>query len=327
HGRTDSYRVATVPYISDDNRTFDGKPKSRRKPPATKKERKEKLDDLKQELDIDFHKISVEELYQRFATHPESGLTHAKAKENLERDGPNALTPPKQTPEWVKFCKQLFGGFALLLWIGAILCFIAYTIQATTVEEPADDNLWLGIALTFVNILTGLFSYYQESKSSRIMESFKNMVPQFATVIRQGEKLTVRAEDIVLGDVVDVKFGDRIPADIRIIECRGFKVDNSSLTGESEPQSRGIDFTNDNPLETKNLAFFSTNAVEGTAKGVVISCGDNTVMGRIAGLASGLDTGETPIAKEIHHFIHIITGVAVFLGVSFFNHCFRSRLP
>jgi len=150
------------------------------------------------------------------------------------------------------------------------------------------------------------------------MESFKNMVPQFATVIREGEKLTLRAEDLVLGDVVDVKFGDRIPADIRIIEARGFKVDNSSLTGESEPQSRSPEFTNENPLETKNLAFFSTNAVEGTAKGVVICCGDQTVMGRIAGLASGLDTGETPIAKEIHHFIHLITGVAVFLGVTFF---------
>lgn len=74
-----------------------------------------------------------------------------------------------------------------------------------------------------------------------------------------------------------VKFGDRIPADIRIVESRGFKVDNSSLTGESEPQSRGADFTNENPLETKNLAFFSTNAVEGTAKGIVICCGDQTV--------------------------------------------------
>ncbi|XP_073994046.1 sodium/potassium-transporting ATPase subunit alpha isoform X2 [Rhodnius prolixus] len=317
HGRTDSYRVATVAAINDDNRTADGKAKSRRKPPV-KKQRKGDLDDLKQELDIDHHKISVEELYQRFSTHPETGLTHAKAKENLERDGPNALTPPKTTPEWVKFCKQLFGGFALLLWVGAILCFIAYSIQASTVEEPSDDNLYLGIVLAAVVIVTGIFSYYQESKSSRIMESFKNMVPQFATVIRQGEKLTLRAEDIVLGDVVEVKFGDRIPADIRIIEARGFKVDNSSLTGESEPQSRGVELTNDNPLETKNLAFFSTNAVEGTAKGVVISCGDNTVMGRIAGLASGLDTGETPIAKEIHHFIHIITGVAVFLGVSFF---------
>jgi sodium/potassium-transporting ATPase subunit alpha len=86
---------------------------------------------------------------------------------------------------------------------------------------------------------------------------------QFATVLRDSEKLTLRAEDIVLGDIVEVKFGDRIPADIRIIESRGFKVDNSSLTGESEPQSRGAEFTHENPLETKNLAFFSTNAVEG----------------------------------------------------------------
>ncbi|XP_065207091.1 sodium/potassium-transporting ATPase subunit alpha isoform X1 [Planococcus citri] len=319
HGRSDSYRVATIPFTPDDNKTADGKIKSRRKNAVTKKQKKvDNLDDLKQELDIDYHKISVEELYQRFGTHPDTGLTHAKAKEILERDGPNALTPPKTTPEWVKFCKQLFGGFALLLWIGAALCFIAYSILVTTVEDPADDNLYLGIVLTGVVIVTGIFSYYQEAKSSAIMDSFKNLVPQFALVIRQGEKLTLRAEDIVVGDVVEVKFGDRIPADVRIIECRGFKVDNSSLTGESEPQSRSVDFTHENPLETKNLAFFSTNAVEGTAKGVVISCGDNTVMGRIAGLASGLDTGETPIAKEIHHFIHIITGVAVFLGVSFF---------
>ena len=98
-------------------------------------------------------------------------------------------------------------------------------------------------------------------------------------------------------------------------------MDNSSLTGESEPQSRGaidIKDAHENPLETKNLAFFSTNAVEGTATGIVVNIGDNTVMGRIAGLASGLESGETPIAKEIQHFIHIITGVAVFLGVSFF---------
>ncbi|OAD60366.1 Sodium/potassium-transporting ATPase subunit alpha [Eufriesea mexicana] len=291
------------------------KNQSRRKNP---KRRGDNLEDLKQELDIDFHKITPEELYQRFQTHPENGLSHAKAKENLERDGPNALTPPKQTPEWVKFCKNLFGGFALLLWIGAILCFIAYSIQASTSEDPNDDNLYLGIVLAAVVIVTGIFSYYQESKSSKIMESFKNMVPQIAIVIREGEKLTLKAEQLVLGDVVEVKFGDRIPADIRIIESRGFKVDNSSLTGESEPQSRSPEFTNENPLETKNLAFFSTNAVEGTAKGVVICCGDQTVMGRIAGLASGLDTGETPIAKEIHHFIHLITGVAVFLGVTFF---------
>lgn len=93
----------------------------------------------------------------------QQGLSHAKAKENLERDGPNALTPPKQTPEWVKFCKNLFGGFAMLLWIGAILCFVAYSIQASTSEEPSDDNLYLGIVLSAVVIVTGIFSYYQVS--------------------------------------------------------------------------------------------------------------------------------------------------------------------
>uniref|UniRef100_A0A3Q4H1A9 Sodium/potassium-transporting ATPase subunit alpha n=1 Tax=Neolamprologus brichardi TaxID=32507 RepID=A0A3Q4H1A9_NEOBR len=95
-------------------------------------------------------------------------------------------------------------------------------------------------------------------------------------------------------------------------------VDNSSLTGESEPQTRSPDFSNENPLETRNIAFFSTNCVEGTARGIVINTGDNTIMGRIATLASSLEAGKTPIAIEIEHFIHIITGVAVFLGVSFF---------
>lgn len=71
----------------------------------------------------------------------QKGLTNAKAAEYLARDGPNALTPPPTTPEWVKFCRQLFGGFSILLWIGAILCFLAYAIQAATEDEPAGDNV------------------------------------------------------------------------------------------------------------------------------------------------------------------------------------------
>ena len=76
------------------------------------------------------------------------GLTTAQAKETLARDGPNALTPPKTTPEWIKFCRNLFGGFALLLWIGGVLCFVAYIIQATSVEEPADDNVCIHSNMT-----------------------------------------------------------------------------------------------------------------------------------------------------------------------------------
>lgn len=144
------------------------------------------------------------------------------------------------------------------------------------------------------------------------------MVPQYALCIRDGEKMTLKAEELTLGDIIEIKFGDRVPADIRIIEAKSLKVDNSSLTGESEPQSRTPDFTDENPLETKNLVFFSTNVVEGTGKGIVIGIGDNSVMGRIAGLASGIDAGESPIAKELGSFVHVMTAVAMFFGIMFF---------
>lgn len=311
-GRRDSYRGAVKDQKMAEADTTDAAGKK-------KAGGKEKMEDLKKELTLDDHQISWEEFHARHeGSNRTTGLTEEKARFILERDGPNALSPPKTTPEWIKFCKQLFGGFSTLLWIGAILCFIAYTVEKVTSEdEPLKDNLWLGVVLASVVIITGCFAYYQEAKSSKIMDSFKNLVPPTAKVIREGKKYEIMAENLVVGDLVEVQFGDRIPADIRIVECRGLKVDNSSLTGESEPQSRGMEATHENPLETKNIAFFSTNAVEGTGRGIVFRTGDNTVMGRIANLASTLDIGKTPIAREIAHFIHIITGVAVFLGVSF----------
>ncbi|XP_053480787.1 sodium/potassium-transporting ATPase subunit alpha-3b [Ictalurus furcatus] len=305
YGRSDSYRVATT-------QDKDNKGSNKKKNAA------KDLDELKKEVPLTEHKMSVEEVCRKFQTDIVQGLTNAKAAEFLIRDGPNALTPPPTTPEWVKFCRQLFGGFSILLWTGAILCFLAYAIQAATEDDPSRDNLYLGVVLSAVVIITGCFSYFQEAKSSKIMESFKNMVPQQALVIREGEKMQINAEEVVAGDLVEVKGGDRIPADLRITSSHGCKVDNSSLTGESEPQTRSPDCTHDNPLETRNIAFFSTNCVEGTARGIVVCTGDRTVMGRIATLTSGLETGKTPIAKEIEHFIHIITGVAVFLGLSFF---------
>lgn len=283
------------------------------------KTKKKDMNELKQELELDDHKLDIEAFYKKHDTNPKTGLSSAEAKRRLERDGYNELTPPPTTPEWIKFCQQLFGGFSTLLWIGSILCFIAYFLESRTNPNAMKDNLYLGIVLASVVIITGIFSYFQERKASNIMDSFKNLVPDQANVLRDGKMQTINAREVVIGDVIQVKGGDRIPADIRIIEASGMKVDNSSLTGESEPQARSPEFTHENPLETKNIAFFSTNCNEGSATGVIILCGDNTVMGRIATLASGLDTGDSPIAKEIEHFIHIITGVAVFLGVTFFG--------
>ncbi|XP_048418221.2 potassium-transporting ATPase alpha chain 2-like isoform X3 [Stegostoma tigrinum] len=208
------------------------------------------------------HKLSIKELVKKYETNLVNGLTSARAAEILTRDGPNALTPPKQIPEIVKFLKQMIGGFSLLLWVGAILCWIAYAIQIGEGNHSAKDNLYLGVVLAGVVILTGCFAYYQEAKSTNIMASFHRMVPQQALVIRDGEKQVITADKLVVGDIVLIKAGDQIPADLRLLSVQGCKVDNSSLTGESEAQSRSTEFTHENILETKNIAFYSTTCLE-----------------------------------------------------------------
>ncbi|XP_063167558.1 potassium-transporting ATPase alpha chain 2 [Candoia aspera] len=282
------------------------------------KKKDKKTEDLKKELDLDDHKLSIQELEEKYGTSIIKGLTSARAAEILARDGPNALTPPKSTPEIIKFLKQMIGGFSILLWVGAILCWIAFGIQYAQKVSSSFDNLYLGVVLALVVILTGMFAYYQEAKSTNIMASFSKMIPQQALVLRDAEKKEIPADQLVVGDIVEIKGGDRIPADIRLIKTQGCKVDNSSLTGESEPQSRSCEFTHENPLETKNIGFYSTTCLEGTATGMVVNTGDNTIIGRIASLASGVGNEKTPIALEIEHFVHIVAGVAISIGVLFF---------
>lgn len=292
---------------------------------GTKKKRrfhkKKKIDDskLKRELDTDEHKVPLEELVTRLGTDLNLGLTSEAAERKLLEDGPNALTPPKMTPEWLKFTRCLFMGFAILLWIGAALCFLGYGLQWSSSDHPPGDNMYLGIVLVLVVLVTGLFSYYQEHASSKVMESFKKLIPQYATAIRDGITKEIPAEDLVSGDIIKVKFGDRLPADIRIISAQSFKVDNSSLTGESDPLSRSTECTHDNPLETKNLAFFSTNIVEGIGTGIVIATADRTVMGRIAHLASATDTSSTTMSREMNFFVNIIVVASAVMGVVFLS--------
>lgn len=271
-----------------------------------------KDDDLKADLNMDEHTVDLDELYSRLSTSGE-GLSGDEAARRLEVQGENRLTPPKQTPEIVKLIKEMTGFFSLLLWAGAILCFVGYGLKSEV------DNLYLGIVLTAVVIITGLFSYFQERKSSQLMESFKNMMPSYTTAVRDGSPTEVNALQLVAGDVVQLKSGNKVPADIRVIACSDdMEVDNSSLTGEAEPQKRLPDCTDENPLETKNLAFFGTEVVKGSCTALVINTGDRTVMGRIARLSTQTEAVQTPIGKEIHHFVAIVSTVAIILGISFF---------
>ncbi|XP_077630825.1 potassium-transporting ATPase alpha chain 2 [Crocuta crocuta] len=296
----------------------DGKEKYRGLKNRFEPRKNHQKEELKKELDLDDHKLSIKELEEKYSTNIITGLSSTQAAALLAQNGPNALTPPKETPEIIKFLKQMVGGFSILLWVGAILCWIAYGIQYSMNKSSSLDNVYLGCVLALVVILTGVFAYYQEAKSTNIMATFNKMIPQQALVIRDSEKKTVPAEQLVVGDIVEIKGGDRIPADIRLLSVQGCKVDNSSLTGESEPQARSSEFTHDNALETKNIGFYSTTCLEGTASGMVINTGDRTVIGQIASLASGVGDEKTPIAIEIEHFVHIVGGVAISIGILFF---------
>ena len=162
-----------------------------------KKSKKREPDDLKKEVELDVHTVTVAELADRFRTDVVSGLTTKQAQTANVEYGLNQLTPPPTTPEWVKFMKNLFTGFSMLLWAAAILSFMAFGLEHVSSHgDPEMDNLYLGCILVFVVTVTAIFSYYQEAKSSSVMESFKNLVPKTALVRRNGEVMTIMAREV-----------------------------------------------------------------------------------------------------------------------------------
>ncbi|XP_012273632.1 sodium/potassium-transporting ATPase subunit alpha-2-like [Orussus abietinus] len=283
-----------------------------------KKLNEEELDALHAEFETKDHTIPIRVLCQKLKTNLTRGLSEETAAEILLQDGPNSLTPPKVTPEWIKFLSCTFKGFAGLLWGCGGLCFILYAVGELMHHEEEAGIEWLGVIICTICIISGLFSYTQQTKNAKIMESFTQMVPSFAVVIRDGKRMQIPTEEVVIGDLIEIGIGDKIPADIRIIASTGLRVENSSLTGESEPLSRTEYPTDNNPLESKNIAFFSSFAVAGEGKGIAIATGDKTMIGRLAVLTAQLKKTDTPIAKEIAHFVNIIVSMAILCGCFFF---------
>lgn len=262
--------------------------------------------------------VPLPELEQRLKTSFRTGLTDDEAAARLAANGPNALTPPQRQPEWVKFLRTMFSGFASLLWVAGILCLVAYGMEVASADyDVPPDNLYIAGALLLVVFFTGIFTYYQQRKSSRIMESFARLIPPTAEVLRSGQVASIEARFLVVGDIVHIKGGDKVPADLRIIAASSLQVDNSGLTGESKAVSLSPESSDPNLLEARNMAFFSTSVIQGNGRGIVVQTGDNTIMGNIAHLVSNLNSGGSPIKKELVAFVMTITLMATAIGISF----------
>lgn len=284
----------------------------------------EELSFLKEETQTGVHFLTHKQLEAVFRTNLKDGLTESHAMELLERNGPNQLKELKGTSYWKVFRHNLFGWFQCVLWCGAILNFIAYffSLKKSTddVHEGHSSNeyLYLGCVITITVIGTGLFGFYQEAKNMAVMSGFEKLVPPDAIVIREGIQKIIPNNALVVGDIVEMTGGEVVPADVRILSCSNFKTDMASLTGESIPITHTVECTNENPLESKNMAYFSCPVIEGTARGLVVDTGEMTQIGKIAGLVTGLKKEETPISKEITYFVKLICGVAFAFGFLFF---------
>uniref|UniRef100_A0A2D3UNA7 Related to PMR1-Ca++-transporting P-type ATPase located in Golgi n=1 Tax=Ramularia collo-cygni TaxID=112498 RepID=A0A2D3UNA7_9PEZI len=253
---------------------------------------------------IDYHLASVDDLFRRFSSSRTSGLSSSEAASQLKIVGRNLPTPPPS--RWFKqIMGYLFGGFGPILFIAAILVFIAWKPLGN--PNPAVANLALAIVLVAVWLIQAGFSFWQDFSSSRVMASITQMLPEECIVLRDGTQVKVDGRDVVPGDLLKITIGNKLPADVRFVEVSSdARFDRSILTGEALPLLGSVDSTDDNFLETACIGLAGTHCVSGTAWGLIVETGDRTVFGRIAKLTSTPKEGMTPLQKEIFYFVSLI---------------------
>lgn len=168
----------------------------------------------------------------------------------------------------------------------------------------------LAIVLLAVFFIQAAFNMFQDWSTSRVMSSIKHMLPEECETIRDNILIQVPAADIVPGDIISVKTGNKLPADMRFIQVSSdAKFDRSVLTGESRPVSATVDHTDTNYLETHNIGLQGTHCILGSCTGVVVATGDKTVFGRIAALTNEPKAKMTTLEKEVLYFVIIICSI------------------
>lgn len=259
----------------------------------------------------DEHQVSLDELFTRLKS-SDAGLRQDEAIKRLTEYGANVLEDTGKESLLYKYLKQFWNFFSILLTVGSLLAFIAEWLS------PGQGNLYIGVALLAVVILNSTFTFIQEYQAEKIMASFRRLIPPKARVLRNGEIAEILASDIVVGDVILLEEGDKVPADGRLIEVNSLKVDNSPITGEAEPQLRSLECTYTNILECRNMVFSGTLVQTGNGKAIIFGTGANTQIGRLAILTKRTSSVETPLRKELNSFIKVISSIAILLGISFF---------
>ncbi|KAL4952729.1 hypothetical protein BDW69DRAFT_195411 [Aspergillus filifer] len=258
---------------------------------------KQEREQIKGLADLEYHLLSIEALRQRLSTSAQ-GLQTRQVGALINQYGKNQPSPPPW--RWFRtLMGYMFGGF------GSIF-------SAPQGNPPAEANLALAIVLVAVWAIQAAFNGWHDWSSSQVMAYITTMLPDQCIGVRNGAPTFLSAVDLVPGVVIQIKEGNKLPADVRFIQTSSnVKFDRSVLTGESEPVHETVESTSLNFLETNNVGLQGTCCVSGAALGIVVGTGDRTVFGRIASLSNKRRTGFTPMQKEIFRFVLIIVSFVV----------------
>ncbi|OCN04490.1 haloacid dehalogenase [Erysipelotrichaceae bacterium MTC7] len=256
---------------------------------------------------VDIHKLQPQEVYEALGSKPQ-GLSTSEVESLRATYGKNEIEEVKGEPTWKLFLGHFTSMMAILLWFGGLVAIIA-------------DMPELGIAIWLVNVINGLFSFWQEFQAGKATDALKKMLPSYARVIRDGKDQQILTEELLPGDVMLVEEGDKISADARLVETSDFQANQSALTGESNPvhkQSDAVIKADLTRFEYPNLIFAGTSVSSGSGKAVVTAIGMNTEFGKIANLTQNMDVDKSPLQKELDRLTRQISLIAAGIGLFFF---------
>ncbi|MGP4065484.1 cation-translocating P-type ATPase [Oceanobacillus sp. M65] len=250
-----------------------------------------------------WYQLDVERVEQKLQVTSRKGLTTKQVEKRRKQYGYNVLETQKNTSKWLIFLKQ-FQDFMVLVLLAA-------TLIAGLLGEYID-----AIAIMIIVLVNGCFGYFQEQKAEKSLEKLKELSAPLATVLRNEKWEKIYSKEVVVGDIVKVSSGDRIPADIRIVKSSGMETEESTLTGESLPVMKHATAITRDQLEAQdqvNMGFMGTLVTRGSGIGIVVGTGMNTVMGQIASLMANTKKVMTPLERKLAELGKILIVVALFL--------------
>jgi magnesium-transporting ATPase (P-type) len=250
-----------------------------------------------------WHALAAEELRAALATGPD-GLAAAEAQARLRTYGPNRLPAPPRRSAWRRFLAQFQN---LLIYV-----LLAAALVTAAIGEWEDALVILGVV-----VLNAFVGFVQEGKAEDALDAIRELLSPRATVVRGGQRRTIPAEELVPGDVVLLQPGDRVPADLRLLEALGLRCDEAALTGESLPAEKDtapVAATADLG-DRRGMAYSGTLVTSGQGRGVVVATGTATEIGRIGGLLESVRPLDTPLTRKLDGLARQLTVTILALAV------------